>query len=261
MFKKKTPGDVQVPDSPQDHGRPQDQCGPQDHNSGDTAKSKDLQFYLTARREWLERYGDYIASAKNWRMAAFGAIGIAALFGAGMVYEADRVHVVPYVVEVNHLGDAVHLAQAVQAGTYNMPVIRHVVANWVHKVRERIPAVAAEKQIYQSTYSIVDGQEAERLTAYYQQHNPYSAYVKNNGGRTVEIVSVLPEGQVTAKGGTQQVQWRETQYNDSGQVKWKKNYEGMVTYTIEPVSNNPRVLREDPFGIVIQSFVYNQVTQ
>ncbi|MBU2822367.1 type IV secretion system protein, partial [Acidithiobacillus caldus] len=29
--------------------------------------------YLAARREWLERYGDYIAQAKNWRMMAFGA--------------------------------------------------------------------------------------------------------------------------------------------------------------------------------------------
>ncbi|MHB1750751.1 MAG: VirB8/TrbF family protein, partial [Acidithiobacillus sp.] len=54
--------------------------------------------YLAARREWLEREGDNIARAKNWRMMAFAAIGIAACFGAGMIYEADRVHVVPYVV-------------------------------------------------------------------------------------------------------------------------------------------------------------------
>lgn len=215
--------------------------------------------YLVARREWMERYGDYIAQARNWRMMAFGAIGIAALFGAGMVYEADRVHVVPYVVEVNHLGAAVHLAQAVQAGTYDLPVVRHVVANWVRKVRERIPAVAAEKQIYTSTYDIVSGKESPRLTAYYQRHNPYSAYVKNNGGRTVTITSVLPEGQPTAKGGTLQVQWTETQYGASGGIKWKKSYEGMVTYTIEPVSSNPKMLKADPFGIVIQSFVYNQV--
>ena len=30
--------------------------------------------YLSARREWNERYGDYIAQARNWRRAAFAAI-------------------------------------------------------------------------------------------------------------------------------------------------------------------------------------------
>ena len=215
--------------------------------------------YLVARREWLERYGDYIAQAKNWRMAALGSIGIAALFGAGMVYEASRVHVVPYVVEVNHLGQAVHLAQEVQAGTYDLPVVRHVIAHWVRDVRERLPVVAAEKQIYQSTYHIVGNKESQQLTAYFQRHNPYSNFTNNEGGRTVEITSVLPVGTPVAKGGTMQVQWIETQYGASGSITWQKDYEGTVTYRIQPPSNNPAVLKVDPFGIYITSFTWNLV--
>ena len=34
--------------------------------------------YLSARREWNERYGDYIARARNWRGAAFAALAISA---------------------------------------------------------------------------------------------------------------------------------------------------------------------------------------
>ena len=226
-------------------------------SKGSTGK----EWYLAARREWLERYGDYIAQAKNWRMAAFGAIGIAALFGAGMVYEADRMHVVPYVIEVNHLGQSVHLAQEIQAGTYDMPVVRHVIAHWVRDVRERIPAVAAEKEIYTSTYSLVSGKESPRLTTYYDAHNPYSNFTKNEGGRTVNINSILPIGQTTAKGGSLQVQWTETQYNSDGAPEWHKAYEGVVTYSITPPSSNPAVLKADPFGIVIQSFVYNPISK
>jgi len=212
--------------------------------------------YLAARREWLERYGDYIAQARNWRLAALASIGIAALFGAGMVYEADRVHVVPYVVEVNHLGQAVHLAEAVQAGTYDLPVVRHLIAHWVRDVRERLPVVAAEKQVYESTYNVVGNRESGRLTAYFERHNPYSNYTQNLGGRTVDITSVLPLGTVTAKGGTMQVQWTETQYSANGNIRWRKNYEGTVTYALRPVSS-PAVLKEDPFGIFITAFTWN----
>ncbi|MBU2762364.1 type IV secretion system protein [Acidithiobacillus caldus] len=223
----------------------------------ETGKTKEE--YLLARREWLERYGDYIAQARNWRIMAFVSIGIALAFGAGMVYEADRVHVVPYVVEVDKMGDTVHLAEAVRAGTYDLPVVRHVIANWVRRVRERLPVVAAEKQIYTSTYDIVGNKESQALTAYYQRHNPYSNYSKNLGGRTVEITSILPLGTPTAKGGTMQVQWTETQYGSGGEIQWQRDYEGNVTYRIEPVSNNPKILKVDPFGIFITNFNWNRI--
>ena len=35
--------------------------------------------YLAARREWDERYGSLITRARNWRMAAFLALGIAVI--------------------------------------------------------------------------------------------------------------------------------------------------------------------------------------
>lgn len=225
----------------------------------DAPEKETVAHYLVARREWLERYGDYIAQAKNWRIAALASIAIAALFGAGMIYEADRVHVVPYVVEVNHLGQAVHLAQEVQAGTDDLPVVRHVIANWVRDVRERLPVVAAEKQIYKSTYGIVGNRENQQLTSYFERHNPYSNFTKNEGGRTIDITSVLPVGTVTAKGGTVQVQWSETQYGASGAIKWRREYEGTVTYRIQPPSSNPAVLKVDPFGLFITSFTWNAI--
>lgn len=215
--------------------------------------------YTVARREWLERYGDYIAQAKNWRIMAFASIGVAIIFGAGMVYEADRVHVVPYVVEVDHLGQTVHLAQEVQAGTYDLPVVRHVIANWVRNVRERLPVVAAEKQIYKSTYHIVGNRESQQLTAYFQRHNPYSNFSNRQGGRTVDITSVLPVGTPTPKSGTMQVQWTETQYGSDGNIAWQKDYEGNVTYKIQPPSSDPQILKVDPFGIFITSFTWNLV--
>lgn len=214
--------------------------------------------YLAARREWLERYGDYIASAKNWRAIAFGSLAIAGLFGAGMVYEADRVHIMPYVVEVNHLGDAVHLAQAVNAGSYQQPIVRHVITHWLRLVRERIPVVVAEKQTYNAAYNYTASSATQALNHYYSRHNPYSDYVHKSGARTVTITSALPNGKLSATGGTFDVDWTETQYGHHGNIRGTTHWQGIITYAITQPSTNPNVLKGNPFGIYITNFSWNQ---
>ncbi len=223
----------------------------------DETKSK-KEWYLAARREWLERYGDYIASAKNWRMVAFGAIGIAALFGAGMVYEADRVHIIPYVVEVNHLGQSVHLAEAVQAGSYQQPIVRHVLTHWLRLVRERLPVVAPEKRAYNDSFNFIDSHAQNALNSYYSRHNPYSDFVNKLGGRTITITSALPDGALKPSGGTYQIQWTETQYAHNGTITGTTHWEGTFTYAVTAPSTNPKVLNGNPFGIYITSFNWNQ---
>lgn len=223
----------------------------------DETKAK-KEWYLAARREWLERYGDYIASAKNWRMIAFGAVGIAALFGAGMVYEADRVHIIPYVVEVNHLGEAVHLAQAVDAGSYERPIVRHVLTHWLRLVRERLPVVAPEKRAYNDSFNYIASTAQASLNSYYSRHNPYNDFVNKLGGRTVTITSALPDGQLTAKGGTFQIQWTETQYGKGGNIHGATHWQGTFTYAVTQPSTNPKVLDGNPFGIYITNFNWNQ---
>jgi type IV secretion system protein VirB5 len=214
--------------------------------------------YLASLREWLERYGDYISAAKNWRAMAFGSLAIAGLFGAGMVYEADRVHVLPYIVEVNHLGQSVHLAQAVSAGTYQQPIVRNVLAHWLRLVRERLPVVAAEKQQYLASYHFIGQKATTALTAYYNRHNPYSDFVNKKGGRTVRIISAIPIGAISAKGGTFQMQWAETQYAHSGQITGRTRWVGTITYAVTSPSTNPQTLNGNPFGIYITAFNWNK---
>ncbi len=41
--------------------------------------------YLDARREWAERYGSYIAHARNWRLFSLGMLAIALVESVGLV--------------------------------------------------------------------------------------------------------------------------------------------------------------------------------
>ncbi len=68
--------------------------------------------YLSGRREWNERYGDYIARARSWRCAAFAALAVSLVLATGLVWQGVQRRVAPYVVEVDKLGVAVAVAPA-----------------------------------------------------------------------------------------------------------------------------------------------------
>ena len=213
--------------------------------------------YLAARQEWLERYGSYIAQARNWRIAALSAIGIAALFGAGMVYEADRVHVVPYVVEVDKLGKAVELAQAVRAGSFAQPVVQHIVSRFAWLAFTRSPDKYVQKHFIDESYHYIASSAEPSLDAFYTQHNPYAAYSNKTQGNTVTIQSAVPVGQVTAKGGSYIVDFLVKHYGPHGGMGGEQNWQGTVTYAVVLPSNNPNVLKGNSFGIHITHFVFS----
>ncbi|AEM48020.1 conjugal transfer protein [Acidithiobacillus ferrivorans SS3] len=211
--------------------------------------------YQAARREWMERYGSYIASAKNWRLMAFASVGIAALFSVGMIYEADRVHVVPYVVETDHLGDTVRMGQAIAAGAMDKPVITHLLANWIVKTHERITDPQAEKITVMDTYKYVDQHMTLALDRYYKRHSPYNGM--QNGPRTITIASDMPLGTPTAAGGTYQIKWTENQYSLKGRLVNEQHWQAIVQYAVLPVKTTAQAVN-NPFGLYITSFQWQQ---
>ncbi|MDA8093694.1 MAG: VirB8/TrbF family protein [Betaproteobacteria bacterium] len=219
--------------------------------------------YMAARREWLERYGDYIAQARNWRTMAFGAIAIAALFGAGMVYEAQRVKVEPYVVEVDKLGESVRLAQAIQTGAARQPIVTHVLSHWLVDVRERIGDPNAEKAAILDAYTYMTQDSGQALGNYMNQDPMYAASDPNSGvgSRTVEIHSALPLGNPTPKGGTYQIQWTERTHGKDGSLVSTQRWTGIVSYVLLPPdvgAHSTQQLLQNPFGIYITSFQWQQ---
>lgn len=214
--------------------------------------------YLAARREWMERYGSYIAQAKNWRIAALSALGIAVLFGAGMVYEADRVHVVPYVVEVNKLGQSVELAQAVRAGAYAQPVIRHIVSRFTWLLFSRSPDEAVQKHWIDQSYAYIANIDQASLNAFYSRHHPYSAYENSTGGQVVTIQSAEPLGELKHSGGSFIVDFSVKKYGKHGAIHAEQNWQGTITYANVGPSDNPNVLNGNPFGIYITHFAFSR---
>lgn len=60
--------------------------------------------YQAAAQTWDERIGSARVQAKNWRLMAFGCLGLAVLMGSGLVWRSMQSIVTPYVVEVDLAG-------------------------------------------------------------------------------------------------------------------------------------------------------------
>jgi type IV secretion system protein TrbF len=75
------------------------------------------EFYLQARREWDERYGDLVLGKRNWQITSAGLMLLSLILALGIVWMSARIKVIPFVVEVDKLGYAITIPTALTAST------------------------------------------------------------------------------------------------------------------------------------------------
>ena len=54
------------------------------------------EFYLRARREWDERYGDLVLEKRNWQITSAGLMLLSLVLAFGIVWMGARRKVIPY---------------------------------------------------------------------------------------------------------------------------------------------------------------------
>src|SRR6516162_1157392 len=69
--------------------------------------------YQKAAQAWDERIGAARIQARNWRLIAFGNLFLAAGLAGGLIWQAARGTVTPWVVEVDKLGQAQAVSPAI----------------------------------------------------------------------------------------------------------------------------------------------------
>ena len=69
--------------------------------------------YQRAGQAWDDRIGSARVQASSWRLACFGALLMSTGLAAGLVWQSARGTVVPWVVQIDKLGQAQTVAAAV----------------------------------------------------------------------------------------------------------------------------------------------------
>jgi type IV secretory pathway TrbF-like protein len=209
--------------------------------------------YLAARAEWNERYGSYIQAARSWRSAFFLAMIIAVVSLGGVVYIGTQSRLVPYIVEVNQLGDALAAERADVASTPDTRLIRAQLARWINDVRTIYLDASAERYIITEAYGMVDRQSVAYgdLNNFYRTNDPFTR--AQNETVNVHITSVLPISE-----NTWRIEWDEQNNDRDGSMAATSHWQATVTIVLHPPTDSETVL-VNPTGLYVQSFSWARV--
>jgi type IV secretion system protein VirB5 len=206
--------------------------------------------FIAAKREWNERYGDYIAQARNWRLTAIFALTISTILAAGTIWLAGQSKLVPYVIEVDKLGASLAVARADRTTVPNQSLIRAQLANFVHDARSVSSDAIAERATLTRVYSFIGVTAKPYLDDWYRTHSPFEAAASHTVAVTID--AVLPQSPTTY-----QVQWTEDQRDLNGGHIATSHWVGQLTVGINPPTDEATILR-NPVGIYVTQLSWTE---
>ena len=226
-------------------GRRAKQLEPKEVRSVMLHAGKEYNPYLAARREWDERYGEFVTRARNWRTVAVLTSLIALLSVGGLLWMSARSRVVPFVVLIDSLGRPVASGIADQVAGASDSVERAEVFKWVEDLRTVTPDGIAQRKAIDRVYAhIASGSHAQTFISEFYRNDPPFKWAQTDIV-AVEVNSVLPTSDRTFE-----VEWVETTRDLYGKIKAADRFKGSFTVAISPPTDE-RQIRANPLGIYV----------
>lgn len=205
--------------------------------------------YQRAAQVWDERIGSARVQAKNWRLMAFGSLLLSSGLAAGLVWQSTQSSVVPWVVEIDRLGQAQAVGPADTAYQPADPQIAFHLARFIEKVRSLPSDGIILRQDWLRAYDFTTDRGAVALNDYARSNDPFAKL-----GTTqiaVEISSVI-----RASPASFRVAWIERRY-DNGQLATTERWTAILSIIIE-TPRDPDRLRKNPLGIYVNAISWSR---
>lgn len=204
--------------------------------------------YLAGRREWNERYGSYIASAKMWRGVAVASLLVAAVSVGGIVHFASQNKLIPYVVEVNADGNTLQVYQAEKMLPADRVVVRAQLAQFIQDVRSVSSDVAVQRRAIERAYAHLsaDLPAYAAINTWFRQNTPFER--ARNETVAVEVRQVLP-----LSDNTWRIEWVERPRNRNGESLPVTRWTG-TTSVVTGGEVDARTILFNPVGLYIREF-------
>jgi type IV secretion system protein VirB5 len=202
--------------------------------------------YLAARQEWSERYGSYVRAAAAWRLVGVLALGLALTGFIYALYQSSQVKHVPYIVEVDKLGNTVFGGFPQQIAYADPRVVRATLSGFISAFRGITPDAIVQKQSIDRTYALLRGSDpsTQKVNDWFRSHSPFER--AKNATVSVEVTSI-----VAISNQTYQIDWMEYERDRKGRETGARRFRGIATVTItEP--QDEATIRLNPIGLYIR---------
>jgi len=219
-----------------------------------TAKTVEIHNpYLAARREWDERYGEFITRARNWRTVAMISALAGLLATGGIVWLSAKSHVVPFVVLIDSLGRPVASGLAEQTSVGDDRLRRAVLQDWLEGLRMVTTDGVAQRRAIDRVYAhIASGTNAQAFVSEFYRNDPPFKRAQT-GSVSVEVKSVLPTSDRSFE-----IDWIETSRDLYGNVNSTDHWKGSFTVALNPPTEE-RQARINPLGLYVTAASWAKV--
>jgi type IV secretory pathway TrbF-like protein len=205
--------------------------------------------YQRAAQEWDERIGSARVQARNWRLMAFGQLLLAGGLASALVWSGSRSGIVPYVVEVDRLGETRAVGPAIERYQPKDAEIAWHLARFIGNVRSLSFDPVLVRRSWLEAYDYVSGKAARFLDEFARASDPFSEI----GVRTiaVDVTSV-----VRATADSFQVKWEERAY-ERGNLVSTTHWTAILGITIDP-PRDADTLRRNPLGLYVRDLAWSR---
>lgn len=204
--------------------------------------------YLAARQEWSERYGSYARSAAAWRAVGILSLGMASIAFGYALYLSTQVKLVPYIVEVDKLGNTVSGGFPQQIEYADPRVVRATLASFVASFRSITPDAVVQKQYIDRTYALLrmSDPSTQKINAWFRANSPFEKAVNATVG--IEVNNI-----VALSNQTYQIDWTEYERDRKGKEMATRRFRGIATVAITSPQDEATI-RLNPIGVYVTDF-------
>ena len=205
--------------------------------------------YQRAAQVWDDRIGSARVQARNWRYMAFGSLILAAGFAGALVWQSARGSIVPWVVQVDNLGQAQAVAPAAADYRPTDPQIAFHLGRFIEQVRALPADAIVVRQNWLRAYEFTTDRGAAALNDYARSNDPFTRVGRQQVA--VEVSSII-----RASPDSFRVAWSERHY-ENGQLSTTERWTAILTVVIQTPRNAER-LRSNPLGIYVNAINWSR---
>jgi len=211
--------------------------------------------YLDGRYAFERLFGDLARGRRSWQSVAFLSLVMNLVLIAGYVHLASQHKVIPYVVELDALGE---MRAAGKLSIRDVPerAIMAVLRRFVHNLRTVPTDTRLLNVRLQDARTHVNGRAAKTLIADLNRDRENLERMLERGDTryVTEISSVL---KVPGDGILYRVSWREL--NKTGYEERTSSHEGHFQIRVES-ADDEEALKGNPLGIYIMDYSMTEVS-
>ena len=205
--------------------------------------------YQKAAQAWDERIGSARVQARNWRYMAFGSLILSLGFAGALVWQSARGTIVPWVVQVDNLGQAQAVAPAAADYRPNDPQIAFHLGRFIEQVRALPADAIVVRQNWLRAYEFTTDRGAAALNDHARSNDPFTRVGRQQVA--VEVSSII-----RASPDSFRVAWTERHY-ENGQLSTTERWTAILTIVIQPPRDSER-LRANPLGIYVNAINWSR---